>query len=349
MSGIPEDQSRYEFSSDTDAKELRTNKEKVAYILNRFPDTRNSDKVLWVKYLELFHEINPSTTFLEAITSGDLPPQTVVARSRAELQNVYSMYLPTRPDIVVKRQGRRKAFERVFQNLDSVLDEPLRQTSVYTDESGLTDSYLLIGFFLTVNGRDAFKVVQQILEWKMTGKKPYFHFKDLKKNQVEDFLRFFKTAIEIPSARAYIHIFDRARLLGEEKQILCDLYGISAIDTLRSLQGGGLIDEEHKFELIMDRSQDQRFYRKLENDLEPKLLQRRIGFYGVTDVDSKDNYLVQTADVIVGAFNRAINSPGANAKDELSQHILGYWGIKNPLKSQERGNLTIVNHSSPKS
>lgn len=342
---LPGGFNRYASVGDLNTDDLRTIKERVSYLLNRFPESRNSDKRLWLTYLQVFLKIDTKDTSLDVAAEGELPSQMSLARARAELQNKYNLYLPTRPDVIVQRQKRRRAFERVFQNLDSFDESVSNATTLYSDESGLNETYLLFGFFLTINGKDMFDFYGRVLNDSLnSGKKTYFHFADLQKTEVEKYYNFFKLAVEQNSARVYIHVFRHGNLRGKQKNVLLKAYEVSAVETIRNLQSQGLIDESHKFELFPDAGQDSVFYKELEQNIEPKFLERRIKYGGISATDSKTSYAVQVADIVTGAFNHIINSPGSNHKDTLASHILGFWGVDNPLASSSVGNLTIINH-----
>ena len=166
----PNDWTYSEVSSNV--QELNTMKEKVAYILNRFPETRNSDKALFVEYLRAFHGLNPTTALLDVVRRGDLPAQTAVARARAELQNKYKLYLPTRPEVLLKRQRRQAAYQQVFEHLDELDVEAERVLVLYSDESGVAEAYLIYGFVTFLRGRDNYIFTQRVLEKEATGGGP---------------------------------------------------------------------------------------------------------------------------------------------------------------------------------
>lgn len=337
---------RYASAGDLDIRNLKTIKDRVSYLLNRFPETRNSDKELWLRYLENFLGIDTGNTSLDVAAESELPSQMSLSRARAELQNRYNLYLPTRPDVIIHRQKRRQAYVRVFQNLDSLDGDVSNDSNLYSDESGLNDAYLLFGFFTTINGKDMFDFYRQVLVNNASAqKKPYFHFADLQRNDINRYYDFFRLAVEQKSARVFMHIFRRDDLRGKQKDLVLKAYEVSAIETIRNLQSQGLIDEYHRFELFPDAGQDSVFYKELEQNIEPKLLERKIKFRGIRAADSKTSYAVQVADIVTGAFNRVINSPGSNHKDELAGRILDFWGVESPLVSCEIENLTVVNHN----
>jgi hypothetical protein len=348
----PKDYARIASIDAETIQNLHTKKERVAYVLNRHPETRNSDKLLWLKYLEIFHDLRSNITLLEVVAAGEIPGQNSLARVRAQLQNQYRLYLPTKPEVVIKRQGIRKAYEKVFRHLNDIeIDETL-ETTIYGDESGLTHKYLLIGFFFTLNGRDSWMLPGETDSWLAEvspTRKVYFHFTELAPQNLNLAEQFLKRAFDKASARAYLHIFERSKIQGSEAGKYKRCLNVSLIHTVRTLQEQGLIDEGRKIRLMVDASQDQLFYRELENEISTPLLERRIQLLGVEPEDSKVSRSIQVADLICGAFHRAVNGPWGttNNKDDLSKCLLHVLGVKNPLTSQKLSQLTIVNHGGP--
>lgn len=340
----PDDWGRYAVTPD-DVVLLTTRKERVAYILNRYPETRNSDKELFLRYLAVFHDLDPRATFLEVVGRGDLPAQTVIARARAELQNKYRLYLPTRPEVVIQRQGRERAYQRVFQHLDEEEVDEGRELTFYSDESGITGGYLIYGFLTFLHGYDAFLFNLRVMEGRREGEKaPHFHFRGVRASQVAAYEQFFQLGVDLPSARLQVHIFDRARLPGPQAQVLLGSLAAAAMATIRSLQASGVIDAGLRITFLPDRSQDQLFYLSLAEALEPPLVTRGFRFGGITPQGSRSSYPVQLADIVTSSFGRQLNNPGDSPKDDLAGRVLAHWRVEDPLMSSDYGNLTVAYH-----
>lgn len=335
-----------------DIKELTTRKAQVAYILNRFPSTRNSDKELWLKHIEIFHDVNPDEALLAVAGREDLTSHNTVSRARAELQNRYRLYLPTRPEVIFHRQRKRNAYEASFLHLDEMDDESFGETYLYCDESGVTEKYLIFGFFLFLSGRDHFEFIQGLLEESKSAgadKRPYYHFKELRPRLLEQYLAFVEAAIERPSARAHLHVFDLHDVSGPQAQVLARTLDVATVTTVRSLLNSGVIDERHRIKVIPDNSQDQLFYREVENRLEPQFVERRLSLLGVEPTSSNVSYPTQVADILCSSFGRRLNSPKAHAKDELAAKVLDKLGITDPLLTGSYGNVEVSNHGRPQS
>ena len=73
---------------------LRTIKDKVAFILETYPSTRDSDKYLWLSYLTNFHGLksvlgnngDAYADFIQLILDKDTPTMESIRRVRQKLQ-----------------------------------------------------------------------------------------------------------------------------------------------------------------------------------------------------------------------------------------------------------------------
>lgn len=73
---------------------LKNCKDKVGFILKRVPATRDSDRLLWVTYLNLFHDLrrrmdnskDPYETFKRVVLDKDTPPMESIRRVRQKFQ-----------------------------------------------------------------------------------------------------------------------------------------------------------------------------------------------------------------------------------------------------------------------
>lgn len=88
-------------------------KEKVAYILENFPDTKNSDNLLVIRYINYFH----FPIILDLSKIPDLPSFECITRIRRKFQEAGEY----KADVIVtelrdKKKHRIKEFMRNFWN-----------------------------------------------------------------------------------------------------------------------------------------------------------------------------------------------------------------------------------------
>jgi len=92
-------------------EQLKTLKEQVAYVLENYPETRNSDLYLWLILIRTFHpEASRFIKYIPYEVFKKFPNFETVARLRRKF-NEEGLFLPT--DLAVLR--RRRRLEKLFR------------------------------------------------------------------------------------------------------------------------------------------------------------------------------------------------------------------------------------------
>ena len=89
--------------------DLKKTRERVSYILDKFPHTRNCDLHLISKYMKEFHAINRLDEWAARATEVKVSFESI-RRVRQKL-NEQGLYLPTDPEILEQRGRLTKNFE----------------------------------------------------------------------------------------------------------------------------------------------------------------------------------------------------------------------------------------------
>jgi hypothetical protein len=119
------------------ASNLSTMRHRVAWLMNHFPKTRNSDIALQIKYWEAFDNFKGTHVPVEYLSR--LTRLTSLARERARIQNQYRLFLAD--EAVQQKRGTLEEEER--EKAIETPDYPIY--AVYLDESGKTSENLIIG------------------------------------------------------------------------------------------------------------------------------------------------------------------------------------------------------------
>lgn len=103
---------------DVDVEELlekfRTVKERVEYILSRYPQTRNNDMYLWIMYVRTFvPELSKYIKFIPYEVFEKATPIETVTRARRKIQEE-GRYLPTDPEVLRKRRKLAEVYRRAM-------------------------------------------------------------------------------------------------------------------------------------------------------------------------------------------------------------------------------------------
>lgn len=157
-------------------------KTKVAYILNLYPESRNSDITLTIKYWETFqpdiynaHGILPKDLFR-------LERMHYIVRARAKIQNEYNLFTPNTEVKRFRRKHEKQMSEAVLEDA-----KPRRLVHVYADETGKTQKYVVVSSVWVLTGRAVFTVSQSITSWKEKSRwaKREVHFAKLGKQDMD--------------------------------------------------------------------------------------------------------------------------------------------------------------------
>ena len=98
-------------------EKLRTVKERVEYLLERYPNARNSDLYLIILYLRKFTELGKYIKYIpyEVIKKYDGIMESI-RRSRQKIQEE-GRFLPTDPDVLKRRRRLAEKFRKVIPRL----------------------------------------------------------------------------------------------------------------------------------------------------------------------------------------------------------------------------------------
>jgi len=98
--------------------ELKTVKDRVMYILSKYPETRNNDLYLWLIYVRTFEpELSKYIKFIPYDVLKKAVSFETIRRVRQKIQNEMGMYLPTDPQVLRKRMRKAEAMRRVIHEV----------------------------------------------------------------------------------------------------------------------------------------------------------------------------------------------------------------------------------------
>ncbi|QBY56058.1 hypothetical protein [Cupriavidus oxalaticus] len=146
---------------------------RVAMILNLYPQSRNSDVVLALKYWETFNAdvYNPAGILPADLFKLERIP--LLARARAKIQNEYGLF---QADDGVRKRRKNREEEMFAAVINDVAPTPTM--NVYADETGKTAAYVIVGAVWVLNGRAVWEVTDAIEKWRKTSACAYFGARD---------------------------------------------------------------------------------------------------------------------------------------------------------------------------
>jgi hypothetical protein len=316
-------------------------KTKVAYILNLYPESRNSDIALTLKYWEVFQS--------DIYNPAGIPPESLfklermhyLVRARAKIQNEYNLFTAS-TDI---KRFRRKHEEKM---LDTVRSDPAprKVIKVYADETGKTQNFIIVSSVWVLTGRAVFTVSQAIKEWQLQSRwaTREVHFNKLGKHDLEtlreylgvvvknrEFLSFKSIAVERARSRRTVEnivekLHENILNLGIEHEINSNRVGLPqkvemTIDHEQSLDPISLEELKRRVNLELQK--------KYSDDVELSKIEA---------ISSRTSQLVQLSDMLAGAINRKLNcAEKGNFKDDMADMILQMLDVE--LENSEIGDL----------
>jgi hypothetical protein len=325
-----------------------TLRDRVAWVLNHYPETRDSDIALLIKYWEIFE---PDIYNGDSIHPDDLyklTRQTSIARERARIQNIYKLFLAS-PE-VRERRGTLSEEEKE----KSVEDKPSGWPTLlaYMDESGKNDKQLLVGsLWFLEGGYPILSLNRKILEYRKDRKfEREFHFSAMSRNDLpiyKEMITFFLK--EAPAISFKLVSVPTAGI--EDKQIALQ-------QLFYHLLIRGVESENETKRAILPRilqiwkdAEETGTDRLLVADLGDRLKQAAHSRFNkelfvdeIRCVSSEHNVFMQVADLFTASANRVLNQSGTqrNHKDDFAEFFLDAIGVGKSFSSNEQvGDMAI--------
>lgn len=315
------------------AERITTTRARVAWILNHFPDARNSDKVLTLTYWRKFQpQILGEDRRIDEDKMLRLENPNTITRARQKIQNEYGLFQASEEVQAFRRERQAEIQE------ETVLDKPDRPlVAIYADESGKNDGYALVGSVWTLDAHRQTQLWVRLVQWKADrGLKGEFHFNGLSRGAAEHARGFVIEALAMADTLSFKAVAVRQKgMTRPVDQITMELYYQLVMNGLQHEFATGRLSKPRELEMWKDKEQgiDALHLERMRQDLRVGL-RRQYGDEATLQllaaVDSKANHLIQLADLFTGSLNRVLNSPGENPnhKDEFAHFMLGALGLK---------------------
>lgn len=169
---------------------LTDTRSKVAFILNLYPNTRNSDILLAHKYWETFQNEEYGDGKVDIAKSFKLERNSSITRARAKIQNEFGLFQASE-EVKGFRGGKAARMKE-----EQLADKPgIPSITFFIDESGKNQEYLVVGGICGVDSHRVFSLTRHLIEWKDNKINFEFHFAELSKTKLQNYKDFFHEAI----------------------------------------------------------------------------------------------------------------------------------------------------------
>lgn len=311
---------------------------KVASILNKYPDTRNSDVALMVKYWQVFEGLRGDQISINNLFKFER--LTSIARVRAKIQNEYGLF---KADNKIRRYRHEE--EEVQREYQIASKPPVDYVTVYADESGKNDEFAIVGSAWILAGEGELNT--ELVNWVQERKSQddtcpeEFHFNKIRNNGRD--LQVYKDFISFAVERGHMMGFkaiavNQTKLPTSNDDLNSELfYQIVRIGVEHEKVTGRIqlpkqiayIKEQEEGESALRISQIQQLLMdnfKIHYDDQLRLN----SFF---PLESKLSRLIQIADLYTSSINRVLNHQKKNpdsktAKDEFAEYVYELLGIE---------------------
>lgn len=307
-----------------------TKRDRVAGLLNAYPECRDSDVALTIRYWETFQDdIYTPGAELDPRRLFKLERLTTVARLRAKIQNEYGLF----PASEGVRRKRRQKEEDVRDEM--VSDTPTsRLISIVADEAGKQDEFVLVGsvWFLNAMKSAMFQhKVNQLREARSI--KNEFHFSRTGRQDVENYRAFVDLVREERDFISFKTIAAPRRGSSRNiEEVLGDLYCLLVLKGFEHEVDSRRVELPRRLQLAIDEGGITHVGCEMLSQHLSTFLDRKYradaAFDGVKIIDSKKSAAVQVADMITGVVNRKLNYRGERSyKDDLADYVVEQLGL----------------------
>jgi hypothetical protein len=308
---------------------LITKRDKVAFILNTYGITRNSDIELVWYYWRTFESNSFNGQYITLDQFKKLTCYNSLIRVRAKIQNEYKLFQAD--DTVKQYRGVLQAEKRNEVLEDKPVGLPVY--SVFIDEAGKTENFLIVGSVWIIDGGlSTLHISRDLSEWtKQKNINFEFHFTKCSRHRLQAYKDFFRKFLSLNPTIGFKVIMVQNTGFQNISIPITDL-------TYHLISKGILHENETKraplprtLQVWIDDEEAGSDILKLENLKERIKAQNITGLYleNFDAVSSKNNFFIQAVDLFTSSINRKLNSPqsSGNFKDELANYILGALGF----------------------
>lgn len=319
---------------------LKTATARVAFILNHYPDTRDSDRLLTLRYWEIFQNdlYNNGNITKEAFLK--LEQQSDITRARAKIQNTFGEFGSSED---VKRIRTER--EDTYRTSQIQLSEDATPVSfIYYDETGKTQNFISVGgMWRSGQGGNLRSTIMDLREQLEMESKDEFHFVDVDKKNIENYIRLIDIVAEESASIGFKALCFRQKGSGQKPEdIVTRLYKVGISDGLRHEIDTGRISIPRTLNIFKDKedAKDTLYLEALRLDVAGHIkagFDGRVKLGAFTAVESHIDPFIQVADVFMGCLNRRLNLPdGTNVKDQLAKYFFEKFGINSETFETEQ-------------
>ncbi|QKS81958.1 DUF3800 domain-containing protein [Pseudomonas bijieensis] len=305
--------------------------DRVAWILNHYPQARDSDVKCQLLYWKTFQQDLYSGGDISIDNYPNLERLPSIARARAFIQNTHGLFIAS-PEV---RRTRGKLEEEEKQRiLDARPAHPVY--CIYADESGKTSKYLLVGSLWVLRSYDTMKITRAINQRKdELNFKGEMHFKDINNGNLETYLELLGSIVKNSEAVSFKGLAVERRGLKNIDDTLDKLFYHMIIQGIHEENKSGRAVLPRNLQFRKDseeESKDKLSIMEIELQLKnaaKNIFNDNVYIDIVESEDSSISPLMQIADLFVSSISRVLNKEEGKEgpKDIFAKKFLASFGV----------------------
>lgn len=301
---------------------------RVAYILHHFPETRDSDTALCIRYWKKFQaDVVSETQPLVLEVLFGLHRIETLGRIRRFIQNQLRLFRGMK-----ETRKARNAMQVEFHEYLAARQQSLPEVRFYLDETGGDLTYTGIAGICVINWKQ-FEIHCAALEqWRSSqGWPETIHFSDIGENKVERGVALLRQLQKRRSGVLFLGYAVNSRGRTDRDQLT--LFIQLVLDSLTYLRSQGCLTEPRSIRVFKEAQTgfDSIYLRQLSQQLGDAVALEFPGLLHVLPVEPVPKgrtVLLECADLIAGGMQRRALRKGTNPKDRLAEAVTNVTGFE---------------------
>jgi hypothetical protein len=309
---------------------LATSEQKVAHILQRFPETRDSDTALSIRYWKMYQaDVLERWTPLELEVLLELDRIETIGRIRRMLQNELRLFRGLEETRRARETMQAELHEYLAAHRDS-----LPEVRFYLDETGneAGKAYMGIAGVCIINWKQFEKHHAALEQWRSKqGWPETIHFSETGADKVD---RAVSLLQQLQSRRSGILFLGYSLVSrGRTHEVLYSLFIQLVVDSLKYLRECKCLTENRRVRVIKEAEPgfDSIYLRTMTRQLGEMVALEFPGELTVLPVEAVTKgrtVLLECADLIAGGMQRRALFKGRNPKDRLAEAVVNVTGFE---------------------
>ena len=331
-------------------RQFDTLEARVAYVLAQFPETRNSDITLLIKYWKIFERDKVPGTVIDFQTLYEVERLTSISRARATIQNDFKLYLATSEDVARKRQQ----LQEEHREKRKPIKEDVPPVAIYVDDSGKNQHHFVVGSAWILVPTEEYRLYKEMNEWKeKIGFKFELKFNNISKTNKDQYFDFIKKFLVHEGVLGFKAIAMQSSGIADDGAAFADLFYFLIRRGIEHEDATGRAPLPRRITFIKDEEEkgyDDRLIALMVDRMQnvsKSVFDGRLIIESAYSEKSKGSIFLQIADLYTGCINRILNDPAPEKgwKDEFAEEVLTMLGLTNGLDKIDKLNDRAVHLS----